>query len=341
MTMNNSKLITLAAVTIPVLLLVLASKVLGFPVFERIATLLMINMILVLGLQVFMGNSGILSFAHVAFMGIGAYTSALFTIPLQMRGMVLPDLYLVVKPILLSPYISIVIGALAAMLVALVVSYPLMRLSDAAAVITSFALLVVMHTIMVNWSEVTNGPRTLFGVPKATTIYLAAGGAILAAIVALMFKESRTGLLLRAVRDDEVAAGAMGANLSLLRWRGFVLSALVAGFAGGLWAHFITSFQPSAFYLKETFVILGMLVIGGAATVSGAVLGTFLVTFAFEALRATENALNSSSVFPWQMVGLTEIVLAAAMIVVLALRPSGIVGAKEFGAMLQKKRRQA
>lgn len=339
--MNNSKLITLAAVTIPVLLLVLASKVLGFPVFERIATLLMINMILVLGLQVFMGNSGILSFAHVAFMGIGAYTSALFTIPLQMRGMVLPDLYLVVKPILLSPYISIVIGALAAMLVALVVSYPLMRLSDAAAVITSFALLVVMHTIMVNWSEVTNGPRTLFGVPKATTIYLAAGGAILAAIVALMFKESRTGLLLRAVRDDEVAAGAMGANLSLLRWRGFVLSALVAGFAGGLWAHFITSFQPSAFYLKETFVILGMLVIGGAATVSGAVLGTFLVTFAFEALRATENALNSSSVFPWQMVGLTEIVLAAAMIVVLALRPSGIVGAKEFGAMLQKKRRQA
>lgn len=339
--MNNSKLITLAAVTIPVLLLVLASKVLGFPVFERIATLLMINMILVLGLQVFMGNSGILSFAHVAFMGIGAYTSALFTIPLQMRGMVLPDLYLVVKPILLSPYISIVIGALAAMLVALVVSYPLMRLSDAAAVITSFALLVVMHTIMVNWSEVTNGPRTLFGVPKATTIYLAAGGAILAAIVALMFKESRTGLLLRAVRDDEVAAGAMGANLSLLRWRGFVLSALVAGFAGGLWAHFITSFQPSAFYLKETFVILGMLVIGGAATVSGAVLGTFLVTFAFEALRATENALNGSSVFPWQMVGLTEIVLAAAMIVVLALRPSGIVGAKEFGAMLQKKRRQA
>jgi branched-chain amino acid transport system permease protein len=341
MTMNNSKLITLAAVTAPVLLLVLASKMLGFPVFERITTLLLINMILVLGLQVFMGNSGILSFAHVAFMGIGAYTSSLFTIPLQMRGMVLPDLYLVLKPVLLSPYLSIAVGALAAMLVAALVAYPLMRLSDAAAVITSFALLVVMHTIMVNWSEVTNGPRTLFGVPKATTVYLAAGGAILAAVVALLFKESRTGLLLRAVRDDEVAAGAMGANLSMLRWRGFILSALIAGFAGGLWAHFITSFQPSAFYLKETFVILGMLVIGGSATVSGAVLGTFLVTFAFEALRATENALNSSAVFPWQMVGLTEIVLAVAMIVVLVLRPSGIIGAEEFGAMLQKKRPRA
>lgn len=338
--MNNSKLITLAAVITPVVLLALASTALGFPVFERIATLLLINMILVLGLQVFMGNSGILSFAHIAFMGIGAYTSSLFTIPLQMRGMVLPDLYLVVKPILLSPYISIAIGALFAMLVAALVAYPLMRLSDAAAVITSFALLVVMHTIMVNWSEVTNGPRTLFGVPKATTVYLAACGAILAAIVALWFKESRTGLLLRAVRDDEVAAGAMGANLSLLRWRGFVLSALLAGFAGGLWAHFITSFQPTAFYLKETFVILGMLVIGGSATVSGAVLGTFLVTFAFETLRATENALNSSSVFPLQLVGLTEIVLALAMIVVLVLRPSGIIGAEEIGAIVQKWRRR-
>ena len=338
--MNNSKLITLAAVITPVVLLALASTALGFPVFERIATLLLINMILVLGLQAFMGNSGILSFAHIAFMGIGAYTSSLFTIPLQMRGMVLPDLYLVVKPILLSPYLSIAIGALFAMLIAALVAYPLMRLSDAAAVITSFALLVVMHTIMVNWSEVTNGPRTLFGVPKATTIYLAACGAILAAIVALWFKESRTGLLLRAVRDDEVAAGAMGANLSLLRWRGFVLSALMAGFAGGLWAHFITSFQPSAFYLKETFVILGMLVIGGSATVSGAVLGTFLVTFAFETLRATENALNGSSVFPLQLVGLTEIVLALAMIVVLVLRPSGIIGAEEFGAIVQKWRRR-
>ncbi|MCT8974634.1 branched-chain amino acid ABC transporter permease [Microbaculum marinisediminis] len=338
--MNNSKLITFVAIVIPVLAVMLAARFLGFPVFERIVTLLFINMILVLGLQAFMGNSGILSFAHIAFMGIGAYTSSLFTIPLQMRGMVLPDLYPVLKPILLSPYAAIAVGAVAAMLVAALVAYPLMRLSDAAAVITSFALLVVMHTIMVNWSEVTNGPRTLFGVPKATTIYLAAAGAILAALIALYFKESRTGLLLRAVRDDEVAAGAMGANLSLLRWKGFVLSALLAGFAGGLWAHFITSYQPSAFYLKETFVILGMLVIGGAGTVSGAVLGTFVVTFAFEALRATENALNSSSVFPWQLVGLTEIVLALAMIAVLALRPGGLIEAEEFGATWRKLRRR-
>ena len=69
-----------------------------------------------------------------------------------------------------------------------------------------------------------------------------------------------------------------------------MLSALIAGVAGGLWGHFITSFSPKAFYLKETFVILGMLVIGGTSTVSGAVFGCFLVTFAFEGLRGIEAA---------------------------------------------------
>ena len=98
------------------------------------------------------------------------------------------------------------IGGLVAAVVAAAVSYPLMRLSDAAAVITSFALLMVLHTVMTNWSVLTNGPRTLFGLPKATDLPMAAGAAILAVITALAFKESRTGLLLRTSRDDEVAA---------------------------------------------------------------------------------------------------------------------------------------
>ena len=132
--------------------------------------LIVFALVLVLGLQVFMGNSGILSFAHIGFMGIGAYTSAVLTIPAQMRGMSLPDLYPVLAAIEISPYAGILLGGLMAAAVAAVVSYPLMRLSDAAAVITSFALLVVLHTVMTNWSAVTNGPRTLFGLPKATDL---------------------------------------------------------------------------------------------------------------------------------------------------------------------------
>jgi branched-chain amino acid transport system permease protein len=109
--------------------------------------------------------------------------------------------------------------------------------------------------------------------------------------------------------------------------------------AGGLWAHFITSFSPNAFYLKETFVILGMLVIGGAASVSGALFGALAVTIVYEGLRSLENAINMSQVFSSQVVGLTEIVLACAMIGILILRPAGIVGMREIGDWLVLKRR--
>lgn len=334
---KKKSLLTLVLLVLPILLLVVATEILGIRLYERIATNLCIALVLVIGLQVFMGNSGILSFAHIGFMGVGAYASALFSIPAQMKGMALPDLYPAIQGIALSPYITILIGGLVAALVAAIVAYPLMRLSDAAAVITSFALLVVLHTVMLHWSAVTNGPRTIFGLPKVTTLELAAGFAIAAVAVALAFKESRTGLLLRATRDDEVAARAMGAHLSILRWRAFILSALIAGLGGALWGHFIASFSPKAFYLKETFVILGMLVIGGTATVSGAVFGAFLVTFAFESLRAIEAALNRAQIFAEQVVGLTEIVLACAMIGLLILRPGGLFATTEVGAWLARR----
>ena len=330
----NKNLVTLVVLLALVMVLVGVAEIAGDRLFERIATNLCISLVLVLGLQVFMGNSGILSFAHIGFMGVGAYVSGVLSMPVQMKGMALPELYPVLQEIQLSPYISIFAAGLVAAGVAAAVAYPLMRLSDAAAVITSFALLVVLHTLMVHWSAVTNGPRTFFGVPKVTDLYLAAGFAVGAIALALAFKESRTGLLLRAVRDDEAAAEATGAHVSVLRWRGFVLSALMAGLGGALWGHFITSFSPKAFYLKETFVILGMLVIGGPSTVSGAVLGAFVVTFAFEGLRALESAINLAEVFPRPVVGLTEVALACGMILLLILRPGGIFTRAEVGALL-------
>jgi branched-chain amino acid transport system permease protein len=326
--------VTFAILAALVLALVAANALLGIRLYDRIATNLCISLVLVLGLQLFMGNSGILSFSHMGFMGIGAYASALFTIPAQMKGMALPDLYPFLKGVQLSPFIAIAVGGLVAACVAALVSFPLMRLSDAAAVITSFALLVVLYTVMTHWSALTNGPRTLFGLPRATNMALAATVSILAIAGALAFKESRTGKLLRASRDDERAAAAMGADIPVLRWKAFILAALFAGIGGALWGHFITSFSPKAFYLKETFLILSMLVIGGAGTVTGAVAGTFIVTLAYESLRGLEGVLNEAKVMTDQVVGLTEIVLALAMIAVLILKPGGLFPTREIGALL-------
>lgn len=320
--------------------LAVGSQLLGIRLYDRIATNLLISLVLVVGLQTFMGNSGLLSFAHIGFMGLGAYTSAVLTIPAQMKGMALPDLYEFMTVLEVSPLLAMLAAGVVAALVAAVVAYPLMRLSDAAAVITSFALLVVLYTVMNNWSALTNGPRTLFGLPKTTDMPIAAVVAAIVIVIALLFKESRTGKLLRASREDEVAAAALGANIPHLRWCAFILAAFIAGVGGALWGHFITSFAPKAFYLKETFLIITMLVIGGANTVTGAVAGTILVTFAYEGLRGTEGALNATAIGAGQVVGLTEIVLALAMIAVMIVKPGGLFPNREIGHILTRTRRK-
>ncbi|MFQ6180865.1 branched-chain amino acid ABC transporter permease [Sinorhizobium meliloti] len=321
-------------------IIAVGSQLLGIRLYDRIATNLLISLVLVIGLQTFMGNSGLLSFAHIGFMGLGAYTSAVLTIPAQMKGMALPDLYDFMKVVEVSPLLAMLAAGVLAAVVAAVVAYPLMRLSDAASVITSFALLVVLYTVMNNWSAFTNGPRTLFGLPKTTDMPIAAIVAAIVVVVALAFKESRTGKLLRASREDEVAAAALGADIPHLRWRAFILAAFIAGIGGALWGHFITSFAPKAFYLKETFLIITMLVIGGANTVTGAVAGTILVTFAYEGLRGTEGALNATALGAGQVVGLTEIVLALAMIAVMIVKPGGLFPNREIGHILTRARRK-
>jgi branched-chain amino acid transport system permease protein len=100
--------------------------------------------------------------------------------------------------------------------------------------------------------------------------------------------------------------------------------------AGALWAHFITAFSPLAFYLTYTFLIITMLIIGGAGSVTGAVDGTVLVTAIFEGLRGIENAINLGNLFPFTVSGLTEVCVAVALILILIFRPAGITGGQEF-----------
>jgi branched-chain amino acid transport system permease protein len=214
--------------------------------------------------------------------------------------------------------------------VAALISYPLMRLSDAAAVITSFALLVIIHVVLLHGDRVTNGPRTLFGVDNYTTLWVSVVFAVITIFLVYFFKESRIGLRLRASRDDRYAAASIGINMVVMRYLAFVASAFIAGVGGGLWAHFITSFTPYSFYLNETFVVLAMLVIGGPYSVSGAVVGTLVVTAARELLRGIENQVNIMQIFPEGFFGFTEVVLAVVLILILIYRPTGIMGSREL-----------
>jgi branched-chain amino acid transport system permease protein len=297
---------------------------------NRIATVMFINMIVVVGLQTFSGNSGVLSFGHISFMGIGAYASILFSMSPQDKGLALRRLYDILVEVHLPFFPSLLIGALIAALVALMIGFPLMRLSGPAAVIATFALLVIVHVIFINWDEVTNGARTIFGIKPYTTLWGSVGWALFFILVAYWFKETSVGLRLRASREDERAAASIGINIPLMRWLSFILSAFMVGVGGVLYAHFITSFSPVAFYLSQTFLIVAMLIIGGTSSVAGAVVGTLAVTIIVEGLRSIENAINIAQVLPTAVSGLTEVCLSIAMILILIYRPAGIMAGQEF-----------
>jgi branched-chain amino acid transport system permease protein len=321
---------TLFLLLIPLVLIAVVTSLFGDLLFTRIITVLFINLILVIGLQIFMGNSGILGFSHIGFMGIGAYASVLFSMTPEAKAATLPTLYAFLQPVHLPFLPSLLLGALIAAFIAAIVSYPLMRLSDAAAVITMFSLLVIIQVVLVHWSTVTNGPRTLFGVDNYTTLWISVFFGLLSVVLAFWFKESNIGLRLRASRDDRYAAACSGINIVRVRWVAFIFSAFIAGFGGGLWAHFITSFSPYAFYLTETFAILTMLVVGGPGGVSGAVIGTVLVTLVREGLRGIENNVNIAGFLPNNLVGFTEVATAITLVLILIFRPGGIMGGREL-----------
>jgi branched-chain amino acid transport system permease protein len=320
----------LVTLLVPLLLIAVLAQFFGGVVLQRIVTVMFINLILVLGLQIFSGNSGVLSFGHIAFMGIGAYASIIFSMTPEAKGMAIRRLY----PILENPHLpflpSLLIGALVATLFAAIVGFPLMRLSGAAAVIATFSLLVIVHVVFINWEEATNGARTIFGIQQFTTLWGTVIWAFWFILVAYWFKESAVGLKLRASREDENAAASIGINIVWVRWLAFMLSAFVMAVAGALWAHFITSFSPVAFYLTQTFLIVSMFIIGGTNSVTGAVVGTVTVTIIFEGVRGIENAVNLNQLLPFPLSGMTAIVLSIAILLILIYRPSGITGGREF-----------
>jgi len=321
---------TVIILVIPLILIALVVYLLDQVVLQRIVIVMFINLIMVLALQMFTGNSGVVSFGHIAFMGIAAYASALLSMTPAAKAAALRSGYPLIEQLHLPFIPALVGGALFTALFAAVIGFPLVRLSGSAAVIATFALLVIVHTVLLNWSEVTNGPRIIFGIEGLTTLWITVVIGLLSVITAFWFKETSLGLQLRASREDEQAAASIGINIIIVRWVAFFLSAFIAGLAGGLWAHFITIFSPVAFYLVQTFLIITMLIVGGMGSVSGAVVGTLTITAIFEGLRAIENTVNMANLLPGSLAGFTEVLLATALIVLLIRRPAGITGGKEI-----------
>lgn len=295
------------------------------PAFQRTVVEALINVTVVIGLYIFVGNSGVFSFGHIGFMAIGGYVSALLTI-LPAKKHIALKLPAFLEAVQLSGPVAMLIAIAVAGLAALLVALPLVRLRGIALPMATFALMVIVHVVALNWTAVTGGRQALVGLPRYANLPIALTAVAFALIVAAVYGQSRHGLALRCSRESEVAAEATGINIARERLIAFVLSAVIVALGGVLFAHFLGTMTANTFYLDLTFVTLTMLVAGGMRSLTGACAGVALVSVVSEVFRSVERGIDLGGINIQAPPGLQEIALALVLLFILLKRPHGLVG---------------
>jgi branched-chain amino acid transport system permease protein len=313
------------------LLLVLAAALLGLGAGSNQTYFVdaLINVAIVVGLYVFIGNSGVLSFGHISFVAVGAWTAGVLTVPIGEKPAIMPNLTHFLRTTDVANVPSLLLAAAVGAALAVVVGLPLMRLSGLAAGIATFAVLEIVHNVLRYYEKIGPGLNTFSSVPATTGVWQAAIGAFIAIGLAFAYQRTRFGRMLRATREDPAAATATGISMYRQRLLAFVVSAAIVGFAGGLEVHFVP-FNSESAYLDLTFITLAMLVIGGLTSLWGAVVGALAVSALDSWLAAAENG---TSVFGANIdlpAGTRLVVVGVLMALVLIVRPSGLTGGREF-----------
>lgn len=289
------------------------------------------NLMIVIGVYVFVGNSGVFSFGSLFFVQVGAYVGAILIIPTEVKDAAYPELYETLRNMQSSTVAATTIAACAALIVALVLGLPLMRLSGITAALGTFVILVIGNVVFTNWEKGTGGSPGLSGIPQVD-IWTILVLALVCLAIACAFQQTNWCRRLRASREDEIAAQAIGVRVARERLVAFMISAFIVAIAGVAFGQAQQGIFPNAFYLEATFVTLAMLVVGGMRSLSGAVVGAIALSALAELLSRLQNGINVGGVTVQLPNGSQQVGFALAMLAILLLRPNGLTGGRELSS---------
>ncbi|HIE67839.1 MAG: ATP-binding cassette domain-containing protein [Acidimicrobiales bacterium] len=323
---------------------------------ERLITMALIDAIIVLGMQVFIGNTGILSFGHIGFGAIAGYAFAVSAISPVEKMKRIPDAPFGLTDVNVDPLLAVLIALAATLVVALVVGLGLARSGAesgaVSATVITLALLFVTHEVARNWPAVTGGDRaglsfriggTLNG---RVAIYVAL---FLAILVARLYAQSRGGRLAVAAREDDLAARAMGVNPLVQQMVALLISVAIVSVGASLRVYEKGSILPGDFFFNLTLVTLVMLIVGGRRSVSGALLGVAVITAGRElARRLGQDGFEMFGVgldgAPLDWIfreNLKTVFLGVSMLGFMIWRPSGLLDDWELDEWLHAKFRRS
>lgn len=283
----------------------------------HILILIGIYAILSVSLNLIAGYTGILSIAHAAFYGVGAYVAALMALKLH-------------SPFLINVICSIVLSGLLGALVGI----PSLRIRDDYFVIATFAFQVITFSVLNNWVSFTGGPMGLPGIPHPTVfglrvssdlgfLVLVGGFCALTLWVTRRIVQSPIGRVLKAIREDEVFAQAAGKNVASYKVLVFVIGAGMAAIAGAMYAHYITFIDPTSFTVMESIFIISIVIIGGSGSLWGPVVGAVVLVVLPELLRFIGLPSPVAA-------NLRQIIYGGLLVAFMMWRPRGFLGEYAF-----------
>lgn len=284
----------------------------------HIFILIGIYTILAISLNLLVGFTGILSIAHAAFYGIGAYVVALLALWLE------------------SPFVvNTILAIVAAGVFGLIVSIPSLRLKEDYFVIVTFAFQIIIFSILNNFVSFTGGPLGLPGIPQPNFFGFEISTPMEFLMLVIIFVgftywianrivKSPFGRLLKAIREDEVFTQAAGRNVASAKVKVFVISASLASISGVIYATYITYIDPTSFTVMESIFIISIVIIGGAGNLKGSIFGAAFLVALPELLRfiGLPNSIAAN---------VRQIVYGTLLVIMMMWRPQGFLGEYAFG----------
>lgn len=298
----------------------------------QIMNLVAVNIILALSLNLIYGFTGMFSLGHAGFMAIGAYVCAILIMTPEQKStlFILQEAFPWVENSHAPFLVATIAGGAVASLFAIIIGFPLLRLGDDYLGIATLGFAEIVRIIANNIPRVTNGALGFKGIPDYANLWWNFGWCVFALYFIIRIMNSNTGNVFKAIRDDEIAAKAMGVNVFRMKLLSFTIGAFFAGVGGALLASLLTTIDPKMFLFTLTFNVLMIVVTGGLGSITGSVLSGIGITVLLEWLRIVENPITFGS---WELPGvpgMRMVVFSLVLILVILFRREGIMGMREI-----------
>ncbi len=298
----------------------------------RILNLCGIYIVLALGMNLINGFVGLFSLGHAGFMAVGAYTCALLTMDPSVKEMnfflkpIVPWLADVQLPFIVGVIMAGILAAIAGALI----GAPVLRLKDDYLAIATLGFAEIIRILFTNTQSLTNGSLGLKGLPNTVNIWWTWGIAIATVIFMILLIKGSYGKAFKAIREDEIAAEAMGINLFKHKMLAFIIGSFLAGIGGALLGHLMGTIDPLMFRFLLTYNIVLIVVLGGIGSITGSIISAVVVTIMMEVLRVLDGKMDFGFFEIQGIPGLRMVVFSIILMAVILYWQRGIMGTNEF-----------